>query len=342
MQHVINITEFIQQAEHVPIIDVRSPGEFAKAHIPNAINIPLFTDEERKIVGIRYKENGRDQAIFSGLDIVGPKLKLFIKQALKIAPDKNVLIYCWRGGMRSKSMAWLLDFYGFNVSILSGGYKKYRNYALKSFEKQAEIVILGGKTGSGKTIILNKLRKLGEQIIDLEKIANHKGSAFGSIGEKEQDSTEFFENKLFHEWNKLDFNKRVWLEDESHSIGRNFIPNALFDQMRNSRTIFIDISKELRIEYLVNEYAIFGNEVIENALKNINKRIGNNNYKTTLEALNNNNYKAVTDISLQYYDKAYLYGLSKRDQELVSKIEFNHMDFEIIAKKIIEIENQRV
>lgn len=336
MQQIINIEEFLQKVDFLPIIDVRSPSEYAKAHIPNAFNIPIFSDQERKKVGIRYKESGRDNAILTGLDIVGPKMKQFIKQALKIAPDKKILIYCWRGGMRSKSMAWLFDFYGFEVSILAGGYKSYRNHILDSFEKTANIFILGGKTGSGKTLILKALQEKGEQILDLEKIANHKGSAFGAFGEKEQDSNEFFENNLFVEWNKLNLTKPVWIEDESHSIGRNFIPNALFNQMRNAQTVFIDVDKQKRIEYLVEEYSIFGNEAIESALNSIRKRIGNNNYKTAIEALNNNDYGKIVELTLQYYDKAYLYGLSKRKEDKVMQLQFNHMNIDEIATSIIQ------
>lgn len=336
----IHINDLIQNIDKIPIIDVRSPIEFDKAHIPGAFNIPLFSDEERKRVGIRYKEAGKDSAVLLGLDFVGPKMKQFIKSALKIAPEKGIIIHCWRGGMRSKSMAWLFDFYGFKVSVLVGGYKSFRNTVLKSFKNEANIVILGGKTGSGKTFILKEIAKLNEQVLDLEAIANHKGSAFGSIGEIEQVSNEHFENKLFIEWNKLDLNKRIWFEDESHNIGRNFIPIPLFNQMRKAKTIFIDVDKNARIDFLVDEYSKFGNELIEKSLQSIGKRIGNNNLKTALEALQINDYKTITYISLQYYDKAYMYGLSKRNQETILKIEIEKLDFEKIAKQIIQISSK--
>jgi tRNA 2-selenouridine synthase len=188
----LTIKDFLQQSKDHVLLDVRSPGEYKHAHIPSAISFPLFTDEERKIVGTTYKQKSREDAIKIGLDFFGPKMRKMIEEVEHIiskrqtanaseANLKLVFVYCWRGGMRSAAIAWLLDLYGFKVHALAGGYKSFRNYVLQTFEQPFQFKILGGYTGSGKTEVLNELEKQGETIIDLEKIASHKGSAFGSF-----------------------------------------------------------------------------------------------------------------------------------------------------------------
>ena len=170
------IEEFLQGCQKAILLDVRSPGEYNHAHIPGAINLPLFTDEERKVVGTTYKQNSRQAAIKIGLDYFGPKMRGMVEeverlvQSRKVATEKetadpelstdnSVFVYCWRGGMRSGAVAWLLNLYGFNVTVLAGGYKTYRNHVLKSFEQPYNFKILGGYTGSGKTEILQQLKK---------------------------------------------------------------------------------------------------------------------------------------------------------------------------------------
>jgi len=148
------INEFISSFKDGALIDVRTPAEFEKGHIPEAKNLPLFSDEERAIIGTIYKQIGRQPAILKGLEITGPKMKEFVKQAEALAGESNKLfLYCWRGGMRSGGMAWLFDLYGFEVYTLKRGYKAFRNYALSSFDTKKNVLILGGKTGSGKTPI---------------------------------------------------------------------------------------------------------------------------------------------------------------------------------------------
>jgi tRNA 2-selenouridine synthase len=218
-------------AETVPVIDVRTPLEFMHARIPGAFNLPIFSNDERVKVGTCYKQKGREQAILLGFDLTGSKWSGFIKEALKIAPEKKILVHCWRGGMRSGAMAWALNLYGFEVFLLEGGYKRYRNWVLEQFKKTYSILILGGMTGSGKTKTLQQLKKLSHQIIDLEDLAQHQGSSYGSMGMLNQPGQEQFENLLARELNKVDTNIPLWLEDESLSIGRCFIPNSIFHQM---------------------------------------------------------------------------------------------------------------
>src|ERR1017187_4996636 len=222
------ITDFIAEMSQGTLIDVRTPSEFEKGHIPGAINLPMFTDEERIIIGTLYKQQGRDPSILKGLEIIGPRMKEIVKTAeLLVGPSKKIYIYCWRGGMRSSSMAWLLGIYGFEIFVLIKGYQAFRNYALECFKEPKHVIILGGKTGSGKTKILQELKKTGEQVIDLEDLAFHKGSAFGTIGIEGNCSQEHFENNLAMEWMNTDPAKRLWLEDESRSIGKKILPDAV-------------------------------------------------------------------------------------------------------------------
>src|SRR5688572_29358357 len=175
---VLAIEEFLQKAEKIPVLDVRAPKEFAAGHIPGALSFPLFSDEERAKVGTKYKQIGHDPAVLLGLDIFGPKMSGFVKAATKLAPEKEIALHCWRGGMRSGSVAWLLDFAGFKVNLLKPGYKGFRHFALEHFEKPYKLLVIGGMTGSGKTKILPFLQQAGQQTIDLEQLARHKGSAF--------------------------------------------------------------------------------------------------------------------------------------------------------------------
>lgn len=315
MSKAIDIKIFLQKAETLPVIDVRTTKEFENGHIPGAHNIPLFTVEERASVGTVYKRKGKDKSVLTGLKLVGPKLVQYIKKLKAITEKKEVLIYCWRGGMRSSSLAWLFETIDYKTFTLSGGYKSYRRHIHKRFEEKSNIIILGGMTGSGKTDILNQLSNLGEQVIDLERLANHKGSAFGAIGEEKQPSTEQFENNLYEELKKFHKKSVIWIEDESHLIGKDNIPESLWKQMRRSPVIKIDISKDIRIKRLVKIYAHYNNDLLESAIQKIRKRLGGQNLKAALEAIRVKDYQTAASISLNYYDKAYLHGLSKRPKE---------------------------
>ncbi len=319
--------EFLEKAKNLPIIDVRSPGEFEKAHIPGAINIPLFENDERAKVGTRYKHVGKDSAVILGLEIVGPKLASFVKKVKKIAPNKEVLVHCWRGGMRSGSFAWLLETAGFQVNTLKGGYKAYRNLVLEIFEKPLNLIIVGGKTGSAKTETLYELAKNGEQVIDLEGLANHKGSAFGAIGQAKQPSTEYFENMLFNIIQSFDLTAVIWIEDESKNIGTCNIPNGLWLQIRAAKVLFLDIEPEARVPFLVEKYAQEGFDAdLQASLDHIQKRLGGQEYKNASEALSIKNYAEVARITLKYYDKWYLMGLEKREKSTVFKLQVRTND----------------
>lgn len=337
MVHQLSVEEFLAKVRSLPIIDVRSPGEYDHAHIPGAVSIPLFDNDERAQVGTKYKNAGKDAAVLLGLNLVGPKLADFVKQSKKLNPqNKEVLVHCWRGGMRSGSFAWLLDTAGLTASTLVGGYKAYRNEVLSSFAKPLNLIIIGGKTGSGKTDILKELAKQGEQIIDLEGMANHKGSSYGAIGQLAQPATEQFENKLFHTLLTLDPNRRIWLEDESRNIGSCFIPMALWLQMRIAPVAFIDMPKDKRVQRLVAEYANIDHGLLVEATERIRKRLGGKVTKDALDALGRHDYATVADLTLDYYDKAYLYGVSQRDTATISPIDTQDDDPLQTATQLIE------
>ncbi|MCB0804519.1 MAG: tRNA 2-selenouridine(34) synthase MnmH [Bacteroidales bacterium] len=314
---------FLISGDNSPVVDVRSPSEFAQGHIPGAFNIPLFDDEERKIVGTLYKKAGREAALMKGLDLAGPKMSGFIKQIRKIAPRRKVRLHCWRGGMRSKNMAWLFETVGVETSILEGGYKAYRRFIREKLGADVALLVVGGKTGSGKTAILHALQKSGQQVLDLEGLANHKGSAFGDLGQPDQPTNEQFENNIYHVLKTFDHSKPVWLEDESRGIGRVSIPEPLFLRIRNSHLLFLEVPKHYRINRLVNEYAGFDRNKLIEAIKRISDKLGGLNAKLAEEALYRNDFETAASILLVYYDKNYLKGMQLRNTEKVSRIETN-------------------
>ncbi|MFN8353550.1 MAG: tRNA 2-selenouridine(34) synthase MnmH [Spirosomataceae bacterium] len=312
---------FLEKGESTPIIDVRSPGEFAHAHIPGAVNIPLFDNNERAQVGTCYKQVGKQAAILLGLELVGPKLADFVRQSQQLAPNNQVLVHCWRGGMRSGSFAWLLSTAGLEVGTLQGGYKAYRGEVLSFFEKPLQLIVLGGKTGSAKTETLQELRKLGEQVIDLEHFACHKGSAFGMLGQTSQPSTEQFENNLYEVLRELDPNRRIWVEDESKAIGTCLIPLSLRQQMVQAPVLVLQVPLKQRIAFLVEHYGRFEHSLLKAALDRIQKRLGGQHHQAAIVALELGDYAQVAEITLRYYDKTYEFSLSQRPSTLQRLVE---------------------
>jgi tRNA 2-selenouridine synthase len=328
----IDIDTFFELSKTIPVIDVRSPGEYHHAHIPGAYSLPLFTDEERKVVGTTYKQQSREAAIKVGLDFFGVKMRKMVEEAEEIIerwtmadgrntnssrstnneqrPTKQLIVHCWRGGMRSAGVAWLLDLYGFEVYTLVGGYKVFRRQVINTFNQHFHFRILGGYTGSGKTYVLKTLEKMGEKVIDLEGLANHKGSAFGAIGMPVQPSQEMFENllgkKLYEKvgrWSMADgrnepvneqrsTNNVVWLEDESQRLGLVNIPQPLWNTMRQSTIFFVDIPFEERLKHIVTEYGKLDKERMVNAIIRIKKRLGGLETKMAINFLLEDNITA--------------------------------------------------
>ena len=333
--------EFMKYGRTLPIVDVRSPFEFAEGHIPNAINIPIFNDDERAVVGIIFKNKGRLPAIEKGLEIVGPKMASFVRQAKAIALTGQLAIYCWRGGMRSESMAWLFERVDIKCALLAGGYKSYRNFLLEKVGDIPNLIVIEGYTGSGKTEILRSLREMDEQIIDLEGLANHRGSVFGGIGQEVQPTTQQFQNHLFNEILKLDLSKRVWVEGESKTVGRVFLPDPFWEVMNITQNIEIQVPRSDRVERLVLEYGTLPNDLMQNAISHIVQRLGDLRTKEILQDYSEKNLTVVADKLLDYYDKTYQFSRDKYKKKLTEIILPSGNAFEnalIILKRITSLQ----
>jgi tRNA 2-selenouridine synthase len=294
------------------LFDARSPSEYAHAHIPGALNLPLLDDEHRRIIGITYKQEGREAAVLKGFDLVGPRFGDLVRQANGFTDQREVSVYCWRGGMRSQILAWVLQLYGFKVTILKGGYKAYRRRILVSCQQARKVVVLGGRTGSGKTELLKHLATLGEQVIDLEALAHHKGSSFGSLGEPPQPRYEYFENLLAEAWEASDPERILWIENESRTIGKVKIPDSIFDSIRNAPMIEAIIPLSVRKERILQEYGRFPKEDLIEATNRLKKRLGGLRMQDSIQALLEGRKEEWLEHLLVYYDKTYDYGTSLR------------------------------
>jgi len=332
----INIQQYWTTHKNTPLFDVRTPSEYHKGHIPTAINLPLFSDEERAVVGTIYKKQNPQEALLKGLEFVGPKLRSFIEQVKTYTESTAISVHCWRGGKRSGSIAWLLGMAGYQVTSLQGGYKAYRTQVLENLSTPLPyLLVLGGKTGCGKTKILKALAKQGEQIIDLEGLAHHKGSAFGWIGEDDQPSTEQFENNLYEHIRSLDRQKRIWVENESKGIGKVFLPTPFWTQMKTAPLINIELPEAVRLAFLIEEYTVEDIAALKAGFHKIKKRLGGQRYQEAIQFLEQKEVAAAARIALQYYDKSYQYMLTKNAAPIIHKLQFSKLNPEQIAQLLI-------
>jgi tRNA 2-selenouridine synthase len=331
-----DINNFLKLSETIRIADVRSPSEYNAGHIPGAVNIPLFDDLERSAVGTKYKKEGRLPAILEGLKHVGPSLRSKLEQALRLTKDGKLLVHCWRGGMRSESMGWLFSMGDIEVSVLEGGYKSYRHLILESLSEKRKMILLGGMTGSSKTHIIHQLCPFGEQVIDLEKLAHHKGSAFGALGQPPQPSTEHFANILFTEWCKLNKDLPVWIEDESRNIGSVFLPDQFYLNMQNTPVIVLVMDIQTRLPRLMEEYSKYPPESLKASILKISKRLGGDNTRDAINAVETRNISRAIEISLIYYDKAYMFGLKKKVSKNIIYVDTYTDDIELNTSKVLE------
>jgi len=310
-----SLAEF--QALPYPILDVRAPIEFAQGHVPGALNLPLFDDEERARIGTTYKQVSQERAVHLGLEFFGPKMSAMVKRAQKLAQGKEVRLHCWRGGMRSGAVMWLLELAGFKVHLLDKGYKDYRRAVLASFDSPRQWRVLGGLTGSGKTDVLHALAAAPHQqpVLDLEGVAHHKGSAFGAIGQPAQPTQEQFENNLAAAMLALPTDAPVWVEDESRQIGRLTIPPALFGQLRTASRWVLEVPRAARVAKLAAEYGAEDPVELAAAITRIEKRLGGLATQQALAAIAAGDFALMVELALGYYDKTYTYGLAPRPGE---------------------------
>ena len=331
----IAIDRFLSMSRHYTIFDVRSPGEFAQGHIPGAVNLPIVSDEERVVVGTLYKQRSEQDAYLKGLEIVGPKMAEFAQRAIEKARDKKILIYCWRGGQRSGSMAWLFDLVGLKSYRLEGGYKAYRHYIAETFSKPLPLVLIGGYTGTAKTEILLQMQKQGAQVIDLEGLASHKGSVFGAIGMNDQPSYENFEIALYNAIQTFDLSIPIYIEDESRFVGKLQIPSSFFDQMKEAPRITIDKSRTARVKHLSSSYLSVSNDVLVEKVEAISKRLGSERSTIAIEAIQKGDFSTAIEQVLHYYDRAYQNTMDQNSHEIGRIIED---DDQIIIDAIMKIE----
>ena len=311
------IADFLSTAAG-PILDVRAPAEYAQGHIPGALSLPLFTDEERARIGTTYKQVNPDKAVLLGLDFFGPKMRRLVEEARKLAPGQEVRLHCWRGGMRSGAVQWLLELGGLHVNLLDKGYKDYRRWALAEMAHPRQLRVVGGATGSGKTAVLHALAAQGEPVLDLEKLANHQGSSFGGLGQPPQPTQEQFENDLAAALVALPDDKPIWVEDESRTIGSLALPGDFFAQMQAAPLLVLDVPREARVQYLAADYGRHDAGALASAVLRLRKRLGGLVTKEALGAIAENDMPRMVELVLAYYDKTYGYGLEGRKSVVVA------------------------
>jgi tRNA 2-selenouridine synthase len=295
------------------LIDVRAPLEFAQGHITGACNIPLFSDHVRALVGCVYAQKGKQEAMRFAMHEIGPQLGDLVDQVCRVHDGRLLCIYCARGGMRSGAVAWLFSFFQLPVVRLHGGYKAFRNWALIQHAQVFDLRVLGGKTGSGKTDFLHFLVDAGEQIIDLEALAHHKGSVFG--GDKDFQATQQqFENDLACQCATLNKQRRVWIEDESRKIGSVIIPEPFWLSMKQAPWYMLNTRLSERVARIIDEYGGLEKDFLLHALTEIKDHLGLQRYEHIKTLIEGNDLVVAVNDLLVYYDKKYTHNLKEKNK----------------------------
>ena len=314
---------------YTKIVDVRSENEFADDHIPSSINLPVLNNKERIIIGTQYKENSFE-ARKQGAALINNNISKIIKKDLFEKKDK-VLIYCWRGGLRSLSLYLVLKQIGFDVEILEDGYKSYRRHVVQFFEDEIEqfnFNQIKGVTGVGKTLFLKNLEK-STQVLDLEGIANHKGSILGDIPKFKQPNQKMFETKLFEKLESLNRKKKIWVEAESIKIGKLNIPSRLWKKMDEGISVKLKATVNERVKFILKDYKYFTKEpeLMSNAMLVLKKIIKKDDYRVIEENLKNGDYMSfVKSLINHHYDKAYKKTRSEMDDQNDNVIEIDKIN----------------
>ncbi|MCH6234647.1 tRNA 2-selenouridine(34) synthase MnmH [Cognataquiflexum rubidum] len=336
---LIELEQFLELRGSIPILDARSEGEFEQGHIPGTTNVPILNNEERKIVGTIYKQQGNQEAIIKGFELVGPRFHAIIQDALRLFPDKKIMTYCWRGGMRSEIMSWLLSMAGFEILRLKGGYKTYRTLTYETVRAKRDYIVLGGKTGVGKTVLLYELHKNRESVIDLEDLAKHKGSSFGGIGLPPQPSIEHFENLLAEELFKIPLSEKIWIENESQRIGKVNLADELYANILASPLIEITKSESERINHITQEYAYLPTEDLLESVKRLQKKLGGKRTAEALEDILQQRHDSWIANMLVYYDKTYGYELANNKRAQTFHLDLSNKGIEESLQQLLAIKH---
>lgn len=355
MPHALDAESFLALRDAgLPLLDARSPGEYAHGHIPGALNLPVLDDEERAAVGTAHARSGFEGAVHLALKLAGPQLAAKLARARLLlreqrAPqspekrpafrNKDVLVHCWRGGMRSASLAWLLETGGYTVHVLTGGYKAYRAWVRNTLSRPAPVLVLGGMTGSGKTDMLAALARLGSQVIDLEGLAGHRGSAFGGVGLGGQPGNESVENALCEQWRGLDPQRPVWLEDEDRRIGSVSLCGEFFEHIRTGPLVRVEVPFAIRVERLVRMYT--GPEhrdALLACVERLTARLGGEAARRCMADIRADRYREAVAAILGYYDKLYARQIEKHGRPLAACIALDRDDPAEAARRLKEVE----
>lgn len=289
-------------------IDLRSPSEYKSSHIAGALNLPILDDDERKIVGTLYDNSQVEKAKLLAVKYASVKLSDFYEKIVNLTKEATPILYCSRGGMRSGVLFNFLRSMKIPVKKLHGGYKAYRNYqieALKKMTEEIDFIVLDGYTGCGKTHIIEELKGLGLDTLNLEKCANHRGSILGAVLLSDQPSQKQFETNIFEELRKRKSNL-VFVEAESIRIGKLNVPKYLFDKYNSSKRILITSSLEKRKERIKKDYVHDNDLELIDTLKNLKKRINENLVDQMIKEIENKNYDTVIErLMVNYYDPHY-------------------------------------
>lgn len=325
------------------LIDVRSPAEYEQGHIPGAFSVPLLGNHERAVVGTAYKQQSRQAAVDAALRFVAPRMDRIVDDVRRHAEGRAVQVYCWRGGMRSASVAWLLQDSGITAQQRSGGYKAYRRGVLHMLEQPWKIVVVGGRTGSGKTLVLHELRTHGQQVMDLEALAHHKGSSFGSLQQPSQHpsqhpsqpSSEHMANLMAAELQRMQPDRVLYVEDESLRIGTVVLHKPWYDAMQKAPLIVLDVDRKERARFLAEDYGTAPRSGLIEAFQRIERRIGGLRLQRALQAIAEGNLQEAAIQALEYYDGTYDYAIEQRSPDQLVRVAATHLTMEERARAIV-------
>ncbi|MFM2080773.1 MAG: tRNA 2-selenouridine(34) synthase MnmH [Cyanobacteriota bacterium] len=325
-----------------PVVDVRAPAEYGQGHIPGALSLPLFSDEERAAVGTAYRQQSRQAAVQLGLELVGPKLARLgasLSAWSDAAGGAPLRLHCWRGGMRSESVAWLAGTLGLPTLLLEGGYKAYRRHVLELLEEPWPIRLLGGRTGSGKTDLLLALRERGAAVLDLEGLAHHRGSSFGGLGLPPQPSNEHYENRIATALEGCRAAGEIWVEAESVQVGRCRVPAGLWRRMQQAPLLEIRRPLEERLRQLVAVYGVQDPQALAEATGRIARRLGPQRTAAALEAIGRRDWSAACSQMLDYYDRCYDHELERHGEtdrlRLLGSVDLGRLDAGAAADRLL-------